>query len=79
MIDTAVLGAYECLPSGRYDGAKEIIMKNDAGKECLQPESASGLPFAPPPHPEMPLDDPFAAPPEYPPPTDEDGNEIDIY
>ena len=35
VIDTAVLGAYECLPSGRYDGAKEIIMKNDAGEELL--------------------------------------------
>ena len=68
----------------RRDGGKpewgfKFVSFTDEGKEYLQPESASGLPFAPPPQPEMPLDDPFAAPPEYPPPTDEDGNEIDIY
>lgn len=60
----------------------KFVSFTDEGKEYLQPESASGLPFAAPPQAEMPLDDPFAAPdtpPEYPPPTDEDGNEIDIY
>ncbi|MBD5402454.1 toprim domain-containing protein [bacterium] len=71
----------------RRDGGKpewgfKFVSFTDEGKEYLQPDSASGLPFTPPPQPEMPLDDPFAAPdtpPEYPPPTDEDGNEIDIY
>lgn len=71
----------------RRNGSKpewgfKFVSFTDEGKEYLQTEPESALPFAPPPQSEMPLDDPFAAPtrpPEYPPPTDEDGNEIDIY
>lgn len=70
----------------RHGGSKpewgfKFVSFTESGQEYLQTDPDSTLPYPAPPEPqqpEMPLDDPFA-PSGYPPATDDDGNEIDIY
>lgn len=70
----------------RHGGSKpewgfKFVSFTESGQEYLQTDPDSTLPYTAPPEPqqpEMPLDDPFA-PTGYPPATDDDGNEIDIY